>query len=190
MRIVEKTDTFLKIENSSMSIFCYLLGEFLFYHFVVFSFSIVVFDGLLEIFSNPNFFEILFSLIWLPPSLCVCGLIVFMGWIIQFWMGKYKKQKYLIFNKNSGEVLIKKKGLLLSLIRCKKLNKIKQVEIVKKGEKDYETLTKYETRLVFYNGEKMYLDILFNNNLSHHKEIAQSINQFLNISPEPDLIVE
>ena len=35
----------------------------------------------------------------------------------------------------------------------------------------------------------MYLDI-FNNSLSDHKEIAESINQFLNVSPEPDLIIE
>jgi len=186
MRIVEKTDTFLKIENSSMSILCNLLGEFLFIHFAFFGFL----GGILKIFSmfssDPNPIQVL---IWLLFAIFILiGLIVLFLWIIHFWMGKNKKQKYCIFDKSSGKLVIKKKGFILSYIKNKEISFIKQAEILKKYDKKDNDL-EYKTRLVLNYGGKLYLDI-FNNSLSHHQVIAESINQFLNISPEPALIVE
>ena len=126
MRIVESTDKILKIENSSRSIFCNLLGNFLLVNFATFGFSGGVVKLISAIFSNPNILQILVSLIWL--LFAICFLIVFIGWIIQFCMGKYKKQKYLLFNKSSGELVIKKKGLIFSYIKTHKkiiLSKLK-----------------------------------------------------------------
>ena len=178
MKIVRENENILKLENSSKSIYCYLSSNFLVLHFAVFGFS----SGIVSVILDQIVLAIIF---WLPFA--ICFVIAFTVMLIKFWMGKYKKQKYCIFNKSSGIFLIKNKGIIFSSIESKKLNNIKQADILKEHKFNG---FRYKARLIFKNGEEMYLHTLGDDSLSHNKEIAQTINQFLNITPEPELIVE
>jgi len=205
MRIVEKTEDILKLENRSSKI--------LYEHFITLfwthSFFLLMCGSLWDGLTPQDWIVIPDEFITIPDELkefdkslidpisllklVVIFLIlnpffvvaIFTFWvIIEFWRGKMKIQKYLIFNTKLGKLYIKKKGIIFSDIKTLKLDKIKQVEI-------FQTLSaKYKTRLVLTSGKKISFDLLNHKKISYHKEIAQSINQFLNISPEPALIVK
>lgn len=192
MKIVEKTENFLKLENRSSKI--------LYEHFVTLllthSFFLLIcgflWDGLIrdelkefdKLLIEPLYLLKLVVAFLISNILFVTFIFITLWVIINFWRGKMKIQKYLIFNTKLGKLYIKNKGLFCSDIKTLKLDNIKQVEIFKTRS------AKYKTRLVLKSGKQISFDLLNHKRLSYQKEIAQSINQFLNISPEPDLVVE